>query len=179
MIGTVIDVEYDIYYVLNRQLILLVCFLFAIGMPKSRRTYTRPTRKSPETRTIWGCLGFPVVLMVCLIVLCIAPFFELPYTFRTDSTTDEPTQPDWAKVPLVLVCILGVLVVGWVGWVLWQHVRYCLYSYVNDPSGYGASSFMLMPALVIMFWVMLPLYIVFRVNVVSRIPTSPSEPFLE
>jgi di/tricarboxylate transporter len=155
-------------------------FLFATGMPKSRRTYTTPTRKiSPETRTIWGCLGFPVVLMVCLIVLCIAPFFELPYTFRTDSTTDEPTQTDWAKVPLVLVCILGVLVVGWVGLVLWQHVRYCLYSYVNDPSGYGASSFMLMPALVIMFWVMLPLYIVFRVNVVSRIPKNSVESSLE
>lgn len=113
--------------------------------------------------------------MVCLIVLCIAPFFELPYTFRTD----EPTQPDWAKVPLVLVCILGVLVVGWVGLVLWQHVRYCLYSYVNDPSGYGGSSFMLMPALVIMFWVMLPLYIVFRVNVVSRIPKNSVESSLE
>ena len=152
-------------------------------MSPLRRTRTRPTRKSSVTRTIGGCLWFPVVVMVCIIVLCIAPLFELPHTFRTDSTTDEPTQTDWAKVPLVLVCTLGVLVVGWVGWVLLHHVRYCLYSYLNDPSGYGTSSFMLLitliPALLIMFLVMLPLYIVFRVNVVPQTPQSSTEPFLQ
>ena len=106
------------------------------------------------------------VLGLCLALLTVAvlPLFSLNQVFfLTDVEERNKYESLWVKIPFGILCAVSVTVAVLILLVIYETVM-CLTG-TNKPGCAGGSSFMMMLPTALTFFLMLPLYIVYRLHI--------------
>ena len=105
-------------------------------------------------------LGFYVILLI----VALLPLFSIKQVFFPVNEEDkEKYESLGVRIPFGILCGLSIVVSIMIMWFNYEFIVNLMGD--NDPGGFGAVSFMMLIPSAMMLYLMLPLYIVYRMHV--------------
>lgn len=105
-------------------------------------------------------LGFYVILLI----IALLPLFSIKQVFfPVNEEEKEKYESLDVRIPFGILCGLSIVVSIIIMWIIYEFIVNLMGN--NDPGGFGGASFMMMIPSAMMFYLMLPLYIVYRMHV--------------
>jgi hypothetical protein len=109
--------------------------------------------------------ALPIAIMLALAVLASLPLWYAKTVLFPKKEADRRRYGSrWVTATYLLLCVVAAFVILMIMCAFRLHLRACL---SEDPSGYGISSYVMIIPVGLMFWVMLPLSVVYRAQVVE------------
>ena len=124
-------------------------------MLKSKDASKRPVRKDDII-----ALGFDVILLI----VALLPLFSIKQVFfPVNEEEKEKYESLGVKIPFGILCGLSIVVSIMIMGITRTFIVNLMGN--NDPGGFSGASFMMMIPCTMMLYLMLPLYIVYRMHV--------------
>lgn len=124
-------------------------------MRKSKDASKRPVRKDDII-----ALGFDVILLI----VALLPLFSIKQVFfPVNEEEKEKYESLGVKIPFGILCGLSIVVSIMIMGITRTFIVNLMGN--NDPGGFSGASFMMMIPCTMMLYLMLPLYIVYRMHV--------------
>ena len=126
---------------------------------RKRNTNQKPTKR-PIRKDDIILLGFDVILLI----VALLPLFSIKQVYFSKNEEEKKKYSSlWVKIPFGLLCVLSIVISVMIMGIIYAFIINLVGN--NDPSGFGGTSLMMMIPSAIMLYIMLPLYIVYRMNI--------------
>lgn len=144
------------------------------SMKTKQNSHNKKRNIQPRKKTEIHWLGIPpermndfiVILVVQFVLLIVAllPLFSIKKVYFPKNKENKTKYSSlWVKIPFGLLCVVSIVASLFIIWIIARHVHF--YKNNEHPSGSGVFSFMMAIPMAMMLYLMLPLYIVYRMNI--------------
>ena len=118
-------------------------------------------------KTNWHHLKSYIVILfvqIVMLIIVLLPLFSIKQVYFSKNEEDKEKYSSlWVKIPFGLLCVVSIVVSLFIIWIIYGFARF----YIGNEhiSGLGVYSFMMAIPGAMILYLMLPLYIVYRMNV--------------
>ena len=125
-----------------------------------KRNVNQKATKRPIRKDDIIALGFDVILLI----VALLPLFSIKQVFfPVNEEEKEKYESLDVRIPFGILCVLSIVVSIMIMWINYEFIVNLVGN--NDPGGFAYVSLIMMIPSAMMVYLMLPLYIVYRMHV--------------